>query len=70
MELKVLRIRANLSQAETAEKVGVTQANVSLWEKGEHKPGKDIREKLAEAYGVTMEVLEAAIAEDWKEASE
>lgn len=53
MNLKVLRVMANLTQAEVAEKLGVNQATVSGWEQGQYKPSAASVARLAEAYGVS-----------------
>lgn len=53
MNLKVLRVMANLTQAEVAEKLGVNQATVSGWEQGQYKPSAASVSRLAEAYGVS-----------------
>lgn len=54
MNLKVLRVMANLTQAEVAEKLGVNQATVSGWEQGQYKPSAASVARLAEAYGVSV----------------
>ena len=46
-----------LTQAEVAERAGVTQAALSQIESGEHKARKATREKLARAMGITPEQL-------------
>lgn len=53
MHLKILRVMANLTQAEAATAVGVTQAALSDWENGKYKPSPAVISKLAEAYRVT-----------------
>ena len=66
MNLKVLRVMANMNQAEAAERVGVSQGVVSDWERGQYKPSPASISRLAEAYGVSVnEILkgiELAIA--------
>lgn len=37
-EIKSLRDRLRLNQTEFAERLGVSQATVSMWENGERKP--------------------------------
>jgi transcriptional regulator with XRE-family HTH domain len=64
MELKILRIRAGMSQAAAAEKLGVSQAAVCSWEKGDYKPSPAQRDKLAEAYGVSLAEIVKALEED------
>lgn len=65
INLKILRIRADLTQAEAAEVAGVSQSVVSDWENGKYKPSPAAREKLAEAYGVSLaEIVKAVEAGD------
>lgn len=60
MRLKILRLMANLTQAEAAAAVGVTQAALSDWENGKYKPSPAAISKLAEVYRVTeAEILKA-----------
>lgn len=61
MELKILRIRARLSQAEAAEAIGVNQAALSRWEIGKTKPTEENVKKLAEVYGVCPDVVRKAV---------
>lgn len=49
--IKELRVKAGLTQAGLAEKVGVTQSSVAQWEIGHSEPRKMIKEKLAELFG-------------------
>lgn len=37
-EIRAIRDRLNLTQAEFADRLGVSQATVSLWEAGERRP--------------------------------
>lgn len=46
-----------LSQKEASEKIGCSQAQLSLWEKGKYMPGPKNRDKIARAYGQTIEQL-------------
>ena len=63
MNLKILRVMARLTQAEAAEKVGVNQATISDWERGNYKPGAASISKLAFAYNVDIsDVLKAVEA--------
>lgn len=50
--LKFLRLRAKLTQAEVARRLDVDQGSVSNWERGLHKPSAKYRRALAELYGV------------------
>lgn len=47
------REHLGLTQAEVAERAGITQAALAQMESGEHKPRKATREKLAMALGIT-----------------
>ena len=43
LQIKKMRLAAGLTQAELAEKIGVTRSAVALWETGRKYPrGKDI----------------------------
>lgn len=55
--LKYQRERANLSQHQLAKEVGVSQANICRWEKGDVLPNIDACVKLAEFYGITLDEL-------------
>lgn len=61
MQLKILRVMANLTQAEAAAKVGVTQAALSDWENGKYKPSPAAITKLAETYRVNSSVIADAV---------
>lgn len=64
MHLRILRVMARLTQAEAAAMAGVTQAALSDWENGKYKPSPTAREKLANAYNVSLEDLTNAIEEE------
>lgn len=70
MELKILRIKARMNQAEAAEKVGVTQAALCDWENGKYKPKPASVAKLAELYGVSEARILKAVDEAVKEAKQ
>lgn len=60
MNLKILRVMANLTQAEAAKAAGVNQATISDWERGEYKPGPSAVSRLAAAYHVSdADILKA-----------
>lgn len=50
--LQQLRTGAGLNQSEVAERMGVSAASVSGWEKGRARPGHDRMEELAAILGV------------------
>ncbi|QEH38217.1 DNA-binding transcriptional repressor PuuR [Aquisphaera giovannonii] len=56
--LRAARERAGLSQAQLAERAGLTQSHVSRLENAEHSPTRLTLEKLARALGVAAEGLD------------
>lgn len=50
--LKGLRHRENLTQVEFAEKISITQANLSAMENGKRTIGKDIAKRIAKTFNV------------------
>lgn len=52
-----LRKSKNLTQGEVGMSTGCSQSMVALIEAGKRDPKKDIKRKLAELYGVTVEWL-------------
>ena len=57
MQIRKLRKSAGLTQVQLAEKVGVTQATVSDWERGDYFPGAQKLPALADALGCTVNDL-------------
>jgi transcriptional regulator with XRE-family HTH domain len=51
-QLKELRKRANLTQRQLAERVGVEQPTIQRWESGKQKPDLEYLDKLAVTLGV------------------
>jgi len=51
------REHLGMTQAEVAERAAMTQAALSQIESGEHKARKATKEKLARAFGLTVEQL-------------
>lgn len=47
--LREARLATGASQVRLAQAIGVTQVDVSRWERGKHMPSPRYREKLAEA---------------------
>ena len=70
MQLKILRVMANMTQAEAAAAVGVTQAALSDWENGKYKPNPTAVTKLAEAYRVTEAEVVQAVVDTMEKANE
>jgi len=46
LELKIVRIRAGLTQMELAGKVGINQSDLSHYERGYKVPTKEILDKI------------------------
>ena len=63
--LKAARISKKLTQIELADKSGITQQNISLYENSDKMPMLDTAVKLANALGVTLDEL--VIIRDAKE---
>lgn len=59
--LEQLRIAVALTQDQLAEKVGVTRVTVSSWENGASQPRIQYIRPLAEALGVSISEVYAAI---------
>lgn len=55
--IKKLRLNADLTQAQLAEKIGVTRATVTQWETGWSKPRMGALEKLSNVFGVSVAAL-------------
>ena len=57
MSFCTIRERANISQKELAERVGVTQAAISHWERGSRQPRVDMAVKIAKELNCTVDEL-------------
>lgn len=57
VELKKHREGAGLSQYKLAEKMGVSQATVGMWESGKREPNFTTLCKLADFFGVSVDSL-------------
>ncbi|MCI5500028.1 MAG: helix-turn-helix transcriptional regulator [Clostridiales bacterium] len=51
------RTKAGFSQAEVAERIGISDAAVSMWETGKTNPRASILPELARLYGCTVDEL-------------
>ena len=64
MGLRDLRKNAEITQAEMAKNLGITQGSVSMWETGKSNPRMSDLPKIAAALNVPVEqVLECFTAE-------
>ena len=55
--LKTLRIRENMTQAQLAQKLGVTKSVISAYETGLRMPSYDILIHIAKIYNVSTDFL-------------
>lgn len=55
--LKDLRKAHKMTQAQLADELGITQANISRYEAGEHGPDFETLIKLSEVFNVNLEEL-------------
>lgn len=55
--LAALRKSAGLTQAELAKKLGISKSAVSMYECGNREPEFELLEKMADCFGVDMNVL-------------
>ena len=55
--LKNERLIRNLSQEKLAKEIGITQAQISYYEKNINEPSISICEKLADFYGISVDEL-------------
>lgn len=51
------RLRAGLSQAAVAERLGITSASVCQWETGKNLPRTSLLRSIAKLYGCTVDEL-------------
>lgn len=63
IQIKQQRVLHEMSQAELAEKIGVTRQTISSWEKGTSFPDVEMLEKLAMAFDVRIEELLYPVSE-------
>lgn len=59
--LREMRRAGNLTQVNAAAALGVTQASLGAWERGEARPTLEKLKPMARLYGVSLEALVAAI---------
>ena len=55
--LKYLRVREKMSQAELADKLGVSKSTVGMYELGKREPDFETLEAIADLYNVDMNFL-------------
>lgn len=57
LRLRELRLERGMTMAALADRIGVTQPAISQWESGRERPGRETLQRLAGAFGVTVEAL-------------
>lgn len=55
--LKMLRQKANLTQKELAEKLGVSRGTIGMYEIGQRDPDTETLQKLSDIFGVSVDYL-------------
>jgi len=55
--IKTLRLRKEWTQYELAQKIGVTPKMISFYELGERNPSRKTQQKLANAFGISLDNL-------------
>ena len=60
---KYLRMREGYTQAELAEKLGVSKSTISMYENGNRKPDYESLEHIADFFNVDMDFLTARTSE-------
>ncbi|MBP3226780.1 MAG: helix-turn-helix transcriptional regulator [Methanobrevibacter sp.] len=56
-KIKLLRTTAKLTQEEFAEKLGVSQQAIGLWERNKNLPNQKLLIKIAKFFNVTLDYL-------------
>lgn len=56
-QIQKIRKSKNMTLADVANRVGVAECTVSLWESGARKPRTEMLPKLAKAFGCTINDL-------------
>lgn len=62
--LKELRIKKNLSQKELSDIINITQRAYSFYETGAREPSIDTLIKLADFYGVPLDIITGRFLEN------
>ena len=55
--LKELRLKAELSQQQLADKIGISKSSINMYERGEREPGIETLEAFADFFNVDMNYL-------------
>lgn len=65
-KLKIFRKQYNFTQEEIAEKLGVSRQAVAKWERGETQPDVESCIKLADLYGVSLDMLLRDVGDEYE----
>ena len=57
ISLRALRVNANYTQKNAAEKIGVSQKTLFNWEQGNTYPNQQQIEKICDVYGVSYDCI-------------
>ena len=57
MRIRALREEAKILQADLAKHLGVSQATLSNWERGEYQPDTETLKKIADYFNVSLDYL-------------
>ncbi len=57
ISLAAARVNSNLNQKEFAEKMGVSLATITNWEKGKTEPDASQLRKISQLSGIPMDVI-------------
>lgn len=57
ISIAAARVNAKLTQAEAAEKLGVSRVSLNKWENGKTIPRIDIVRKMSELYNIPIDCL-------------
>lgn len=62
--MKALREQSNMTQAQLAEKAGVTRSLIAQYEIGSKTPTIIVAERIAKVFGVTLNDMVRKVGED------
>ena len=57
MDLYLARATAKVTQWELAKRTGISQAQISLFERGYREPSGDVKKKIADAIGIPVDAI-------------
>lgn len=63
-QIKLLRTQHGMTQEEVAERIGVSRQSIAKWEKGDTLPDIDSCIRLADLFGVSLEMLARGLTQE------